>query len=87
MIDTRAVGQELQEQLAGAARRGQARARQAQEQARKAQAQVRKGQEAVTDLVRTLTPHAEALRSQLPTIKLHTPDLSKLPTPKLPTTA
>ena len=36
MIDTRAVGQELQEQIAGAARRGQARARQAQEQARKA---------------------------------------------------
>ncbi|MGH3405552.1 MAG: hypothetical protein ACRDRJ_24130, partial [Streptosporangiaceae bacterium] len=84
MIDTRAVGQELQEQLVGAARRGQAAARQAQEQARKAQAQVRKGQEAVTELVRTLSPHAEALRSQLPTIKLPSPDLSKLPTPKLP---
>jgi trimeric autotransporter adhesin len=67
MIDTRAVGQELQEQLVGAARRGQARARQAQERARQAQAQVRKSQETVTEMVRSLSQNAEALR---PTVNI-----------------
>jgi hypothetical protein len=72
MIDTRAVGKELQEQLAGAARRGQ-------EQAKRAQEQVRKGQEVVTEVVKTLTVTAESFRPQLPTIKL-----PSLPRPSLP---
>jgi hypothetical protein len=75
MIDTRAVGQELQEQLAGAARRGQ-------EQAKRAQEQVRKGQEVVTEVVKTLTHTAEAFRPQLPTIKL--PSLPRPPLSRLP---
>lgn len=75
MIDTRAVGQELQEQLVGAARKGQ-------EQAKKAQEQVRKGQEVVTGVVRTLATTAEALMPQLPTVKLPSlpvSGLSRLP--------
>jgi ribonuclease R len=81
MIDTRAVGQELQEQLVGAARKGQEQAKKAQEQARKAQEQVRKGQEVVTGVVRTLATTAEALMPQLPTVKLPSPGstLSRLP--------
>jgi ribonuclease R len=82
MIDTRAVGQELQEQLVGAARKGQEQAKKAQEQARKAQEQVRKGQEVVTGVVRTLTTTAEALMPQLPTVKLPSlpgSTLSRLP--------
>ena len=84
MIDTRAVGQELQAQLVGAARKGREQARKAQEQVRKGQEQARKGQEAVTEIVKSLTSTAEALRPQLPTVKLKLPSLQP---PKLPDSA
>ncbi|HUZ26573.1 MAG TPA: hypothetical protein VMV07_22700, partial [Streptosporangiaceae bacterium] len=76
MIDTRAVGQELQEQLVVAARKGQEQIRKGQEQARE---QVRKGQEVFTEVVRALAATAEAFRPQLPAIKL-----PSLPPPTLP---
>ena len=61
MIDTRAVAQEVQDQLLGAMNKGQERVRKAQEQVRQAQEQVRKSRheqvrksrEAVTGAIRT----------------------------------
>src|ERR1700722_2486371 len=100
MSDTRATGQELQDQLIEAARRGVAVARRGHEQVRKsqeraheqvrrnqerAQEQLRKGQELRTEVVRTVTLTAEAIRPQLPslrqlpTIKLPAPSVPRLP--------
>ena len=70
MVDTRAVRQELQEQLISAARKGQEQAKKARAQARSAEAQVRKSQDAVSGVVKTLTDTAEALRPQLSTVRI-----------------
>ena len=70
MVDTRAVRQELQEQLISAARKGQEQAKKARAQARSAEAQVRKSQDAVSGVVKTLADTAEGLRPQLSTVRL-----------------
>jgi hypothetical protein len=82
MADTRGVRQELQEQLISAARIVQEQGKKARAQARNAEVQVRRGQDAVSGVVRTLTDTAEALRPQLPTVRIKLPSLpspSRLP--------
>ena len=79
MVDTRAVRQELQEQLISAARKGQEQARKARAQARHAEAQVRKSQDAVSGVVKTLADTAEALRPQLSTVRTKLPSLPGAP--------
>ena len=53
MIDTRAVAQEVQDQLLAAMNKGQEQVRKAQEQVRQAQEQVRQAQEQVRKSARS----------------------------------
>jgi len=69
MIDTRAVAQEVQEQLTAAVHRGQ-------EQMRKSQDQVRKGREAVTTAVKAGGELAKAIRPALPTSAIRVSSLT-----------
>jgi hypothetical protein len=83
MIDTRAVAQEVQDQLMAAMNKGQERVRKAQEQVRQAQEQarqvqeqvrksrqeqVRKSREAVTGAIRTGNELARAFRPNIPAL-------------------
>jgi hypothetical protein len=61
MIDTRAVAQEVQDQLTAAMHRGQ-------EQLRKGQEQVRKGRQTVTGALRTGGHIAQAVKPNLPAL-------------------
>jgi hypothetical protein len=79
MIDTRAVAQELQQQMAAAVQRGHERLRQGQDQVRKSQEQVRKGREAVGVAVRTGNQIARAALPALPDV--HVPSVSGLTDP------
>ena len=88
MIDTRAVAQEVQEQLTAAMNKGQERVRKVQEQVRQAQDQVRKsqeqGREAVTGAIRTGNELARAFRPNIPGLPVppvRVPSLTKLPDP------
>ncbi len=90
MIDTRAVAQEVQDQLLAAMNKGQEQVRkaqeqmrQAQEQVRKSQEQVRKGREAVTGAIRTGNELAKAFRPNIPALPptVRVPSLSKLTDP------
>ena len=65
MIDTRAVAQEVQDQLLAAVHRGQA-------QMRKSQDQMRKSREAVTDIIRTGNQLAKAVRPSIPSLPART---------------
>ena len=74
MIDTRAVAQEVQDQLAAAVHKGH-------EQFRKGQEQIRKGRETVTVAVRTGSQFAQAVRPslpKLPSVQLRLPSLTEL---------
>jgi hypothetical protein len=75
MIDTRAVAQEVQDQLAAAVQRSH-------EQFRKGQEQIRKGRESVTAAVRTGGQIAQAVRPNLPKLQLRFPPLSELASPE-----
>src|SRR5258708_4021044 len=89
MIDTRAVAQEVQDQLLAAMNKGQERVRKAQEQVRQAQEQVRKGRheqvrkgrEAVTGAIRTGNELTKAFRPNIPAPGLRVPSLSHLTDP------
>jgi hypothetical protein len=70
MIDTRAVAQEVQEQLLAAVHRGQEQLRKSQEQVRRSQEQVRKGREAVADAIRTGNQVVKAVRPSIPSLPL-----------------
>ena len=61
MIDTRAVAQEVQDQLHAAVQRGQ-------EQLRKSQDQVRQGREAVTGVIRSSNQRVKAVRPNIPAL-------------------
>ncbi len=61
MIDTRAVAQEVQDQLLAAVQRGQ-------DQMRKSQDQMRKSREAVADVIRTGNQLAKAARPNIPAL-------------------
>ena len=77
MIDTRAVAQEVQDQLLAAVQRGQ-------EQLRKSQDQVRQGREAVTGAIRSSNQRVKAVRPSMPTLPkpaVHVPSLSTLANP------
>jgi hypothetical protein len=76
MIDTRAVAQEVQDQLLAAMQRGQ-------EQLRKSQDQVRQGREAVSGAIRTGNQLVKSVRPNIPTLppSVHVPSLSTLPSP------
>jgi hypothetical protein len=81
MIDTRAVAQEVQEQLTAAMNKGQERVRKVQEQVRKSQEQ---GREAVTGAIRTGNELARAFRPNIPGLPVppvRVPSLTKLPDP------
>ena len=60
MIDTRALAQEVQDQLHAAVQRGQ-------DQMRKSQDQMRKSREAVAEVIRTGNQLAKAVRPSIPT--------------------
>jgi hypothetical protein len=75
MIDTRAVAQEVQDQLAAAVQRSH-------EQFRKGQEQIRKSRESVTAAVRTGGQIAQAVRPNLPKLRLRLPSLSELASPE-----
>src|SRR5258707_480483 len=90
MIDTRAVAQEVQDQLVAAMNKGHERVRKAQEQVRQAQEQVRKGRheqvrkgrEAVTDAIRTGNEFTKAFRPNMSALPgLRVPSLSHLTDP------
>jgi hypothetical protein len=77
MIDTRAVAQEVQDQLAAAVQKGH-------EQFRKGQEQIRKGRESVTVAVRTGGQIAQAVKPslpKLPSVQVKVPSLSELASP------
>ena len=77
MIDTRAVAQEVQDQLAAAVQKGH-------EQFRKGQEQIRKGRESVTVAVRTGGQIAQAVKPslpKLPSVQVKVPTLSDLASP------
>ncbi len=77
MIDTRALAQEVQDQLLAAMQRGQ-------DQMRKSQEQMRKSREAVHDVIRTGNQLAKAVRPSMPTLPkpaVHVPSLSTLANP------
>jgi hypothetical protein len=77
MIDTRAVVQEVQDQLLAAAHRGQ-------DQMRRSQEQMRKSREAVADVIRSGNQLAKAVRPSIPTLPrptVHIPSLSTLRDP------
>jgi hypothetical protein len=93
MIDTRAVAQEVQDQLLAAinkgreqvrkgqeqVRIGQEQVRKGQEQLRKGQEQVRKGRDAVTGAIRTGNELAKSVRPSIPTLPgLRAASLSQL---------
>src|SRR5271165_3387656 len=59
MIDTRAIAQEVQDQLVAVVHRSQ-------DQVRKSHNQVRKSREAVADAIRTGNERAKAVRSNMP---------------------
>ena len=74
MIDTRALAQEVQDQLLAAMQRGQ-------DQMRKSQDQMRKSREAVAEVIRTGNQLAKAVRPSMPTLPkptVHVPSLSTL---------
>lgn len=74
MIDTRAVAQEVQDQLLAAVHRGH-------EQFRKGQEQVRRGRDTVTVAIRTGNELAKAVKPNLPTLpvpSLRVPSLTEL---------
>ena len=76
MIDTRALAQEVQDQLLAAVQRGQ-------DQMRKSQDQMRKSREAVADVIRTGNQLAKSVRPSIPTPPMptvHVPSLSTLRT-------
>jgi hypothetical protein len=92
MIDTRAVAQEVQDQLVAAVNKSQERFRKAQDQVREAQEQVRKsreeqlrkGREAVSGAIRTGNELARAFRPNIPALPvpgLRVPSLSDLTDP------
>ncbi len=66
MIDTRALAQEVQDQLVAAVHRGQEQLRKRHDQVRKSQDQVRKGREVVVDALRMGNERAKAARSTMP---------------------
>jgi hypothetical protein len=77
MIDTRAVAQEVQDQLHAAVQRGQ-------DQMRKSQEQMRKSREAVADVIRTGNQLAKTVRPSIPTLpkaNVHVPSLHGLADP------
>jgi hypothetical protein len=69
MIDSKAVVQEVQDQLLAMVHRGQDQVRKGQERVRKSQEQVRKGREVVSGAVRTGTELAKTVRPSVPAIK------------------
>ena len=74
MIDTRALAQEVQDQLLAAVQRGQ-------DQMRKSQDQMRKSREAVAEVIRTGNQLAKSVRPNIPTPTMptvHVPSLSTL---------
>src|SRR5580698_1230780 len=76
MIDTRAVAQEVQDQLTAAMHKGQ-------EQLRKGQEQVRKGRETVTGALRTGSHLAQAVKPNLPALPVPSlQSLSELASPE-----
>ncbi len=78
MIDTRAVAQEVQDQLLAAVRRGQEQLRWSQEQMRKSQEQMRKSQEAMAEAIRTGNELAKAVRPTIPSLPaVRIPSLSE----------
>ena len=84
MIDTRAVVQEVQDQLLAAMQRGQDQMRKSQDQMRKSQEQMRKSREAVADVIRTGNQLAKAVRPSIPKLPMptvHVPSLSSFRDP------
>jgi hypothetical protein len=69
MIDSKAVMQEVQDQLLAIVHRGQEQVRKGQERVHKSQEQVRKGREVVSGAVRTGTELAKAVRPSAPALK------------------
>ena len=81
MIDTRAVAQEVQDQLLAAMHRGQEQLRWSQEQLRRSQDQVRKSREAMAEAIRSGNDLAKAMRPSIPALPVPTvriPSLSEL---------
>src|SRR5262249_12385831 len=81
MIDTRALAQEVQDQLVAAVHRGQKQLRKSQDQVRKGQDQVRRSREAVADAIRTGNERAKAVRSNIPALPVRSPALNTLADP------
>src|SRR5580693_2193835 len=75
MIDTRAVAQEVQDQLVAAMHKGH-------EQIRKSQKQIRKSRESVNGAVRTGTHIAQAVKPSLPKLpSVPVPDVRQFASP------
>src|ERR1700752_31233 len=68
MIDTRALAQEVQDQLLAVVHRSQEQLRKSQDQVRKSQDQLRKSREAVVDAIRTGNQRARAVRPEILTL-------------------
>jgi hypothetical protein len=81
MIDTRALAQEVQDQLLAAKQRGQQQFRKSQDQMRKSQDQVRKSREAVAEVIRNGNQLAKAFRPSIPALPVRTVRIPSLSTP------
>src|ERR1700739_2851282 len=68
MVDTRALAQEVQDQLLAVVHRGQEQLRKSQDQVRKSQGQLRKSREAVVGAIRTGNQRAKATRPDILTL-------------------
>jgi hypothetical protein len=76
MIDTRALAQEVQDQLVEAVHRGQQQFRKGQDQLRKSQDQMRKSREALAEAVRSGNQLAKSIRPSLPLPTVRIPPLT-----------
>lgn len=81
MIDTRALAQEVQDQLLEAVHRGQEQFRKGQDQLRKSQDHMRKSREALAEAVRSGNQLAKSIRPSIPGLPVPTVRIPPLTTP------
>jgi hypothetical protein len=81
MIDTRALAQEVQDQLLEAVHRGQQQFRKGQDQLRKSQDQMRRSREALAEAVRSGNQLAKSIRPSIPALPVPTVRIPPLTTP------
>src|SRR5215469_6423324 len=81
MIDTRALAQEVQDQLLAAVHRGQQQFRKSQDQMRKSQDQMRKSREAMAEAIRSGNQLAKSIRPSISGLPVPTVRIPPLTTP------